>query len=151
MRGMKASFGSAGRFLLRPGVWIPTFALVTVVCVSLAIAKLVVAPAILASDRYTSPALTKSVKIAEHRLAASGQSANALAFEPPVEIALVAEKRHRPKRKRARRHAPDVVYHAPAKASGLDVTVRTPPPPVYPEAGDTGDTHSIDPLEDDKS
>jgi hypothetical protein len=132
------------RIFRRAGFWLTSLAFVAVVFSSLAIAKFVVAPAILASDRpiyLPAPPVKKAVETV-----ARGSSAKALVVEPPIEITLTAKRRpHRERRHRPRK-MPDIVIKAPKETPVFGSTTperepaepdpdeeeKTDPPPVDP-------------------
>ena len=149
MRAVKSLFRSAGNFVLRPGVWLPTLALATVVSVSLAIGQMVVAPAILASDRYTTaPVPSSALPAARRAEKPTGQSAKRLVVEPPIMISIAPERKTHRKRKRARRSAPDVVYRAPSNVPSFAGAGRPPAPPDEPEEIDPETPDDFDPDDD---
>lgn len=135
------SFGRAtGRVVLRPIVWGTMLTLASVVLVSLAIARYVIAPAIFASDD-SAPVLLASSQSSGARavkLQKPPQIHNWRAPESdtPVKITLVRSDPPLRKWRRHRRHVPDVVYHAPERSPSFGDSIQKAESPDRNSSGD---------------
>ena len=140
MRRLKRVGVTVGRWMLRPSVWGPVLVLLMVVAGSLALARLVITPTILASNQFTTPLPVNRTKMLKQRQSSapvSSRRANGSA-EPAIQISFV--QKEAPKRKRQRNRRPrnsmqtkDVVFHAPRDVrSFADSAPREPLPEPDP-------------------
>ena len=140
------------RVVRKPGLWLTVFVLAAVVGGSLALARIVIAPTILASNEFTIPVPVRTY--APQTGAGAADLGRSSANESPVQIMLVSAEKQKPRRKRSRnrrrqserkqieqRKTPDVVFRAPTEVpSFADPLPANPPvePPTDPAGPDDG-------------
>lgn len=136
------SFGrAAGHAVLHPAVWGTALILASVVWMSIAIARFVVAPVIFASDDKASmppaPNQSSSVVRAEQRQNSEQIRRRRVAeSDAPVKITLVRSDPPLRKWHRHRKHVPDVVYRAPEDSPRFGDGVQKAESPVRDTSSD---------------
>jgi hypothetical protein len=155
MRFHRRLLRSAGGFCMRPSVWGTVLVLTAVVVGSLTFARLVVTPAIFGSDRFVPSAPRKSELKRANPISEKQKKSEVTGktyAEPPVQISLAAAETRKHRRRRVRRHLPDVVYRAPANAPGFAHPLGEVDPPDPPPTNvDPDDSESDRQQRDDHS